>query len=281
MPQNYVEVTIPATVDSGELLGLLPDGEALGAWEAEGVLHLYWPEGRWTPHVLEEMKQALLQLGDVDAASRVTIHSLPDQDWNSLWSMSVEPIRIGRRFRIRQSWNPPDPSFSGLELIIDPKRAFGTGYHVTTQLIVEWLEEHVREGERVLDIGTGTGILAMAALRLGAAAALGIDNDPVALECACENAAVNGFGPEIELRAASLEDLDGETFDTIVANLDRNTVLRLCGRFKDHLRASGRMCLSGLQIEDFSDIAAALAAAGGRIVDRRERDEWMAIEVRF
>jgi ribosomal protein L11 methyltransferase len=281
MSQDYIEVTIPATVDSGELLGLLSDEEALGAWEGDGVLHLYWPEGRWTPRVLEELKQALLRLGQGSAASRVTVHSLPDQDWNALWSMSVEPIRIGRRFRIRQSWNPSDPAFEDLELSIDPKRAFGTGYHASTQLLVEWLEENIRRGEHVLDVGTGTGILAMAALRLGAVAALGIDNDPVAIECARENAALNGFGGEIEFRTASLEELDVGTFDTIVANLDRNTILRLCDRIKDHLSVGGRTCLSGLQIEDLSDLAAALAPDGGRIVERRERDQWMAVEVRF
>jgi len=280
MPQNYVEVTIPALVDSGELLGMLQDGEALGAWEGDGVLHLYWPESRWSSGVLEELKQALSRLGAGGMASHIGVSALPDRDWDALWSMSLEPIRIGR-FRIRQSWNPADPSLEGVDLIIDPKRAFGTGYHATTQLILEWLEDHISGGEHVLDFGTGTGILAMAALRLGAARAVGIDDDPVAIECAGENAAVNNFGPEIDLRTGSLENLDKEKFDIIVANLDRNTVLRLYDRLKDHLVPGGRICLSGLLIEDFADIAVMLATAGGRIVERREREEWMAIEVHF
>jgi ribosomal protein L11 methyltransferase len=281
MPQNYVEVTIPASIDSGELLGILQDGDALGAWEGDGVIHLYWPENRWSPIVLEELKQALSQLGASGIASHVGVATLPDQDWNARWSMSLKPIRIGRRFRIRQSWNPSDPLFEGIELIIDPKRAFGTGYHATTQLILEWLEEHIRGGERVLDLGTGTGILAMAALRLGAAEALGIDNDPVAIECARENAAANDFGSEIELRTGSLEDLEKATFEIIVANLDRNAVLCLCDRLKDYLSSGGRVCLSGLQIEDFADVADALATADGRIIERRGREEWTAIEVQF
>lgn len=281
MSQNYVEITIPATVDSGDLLGILQDGEALGAWEGDGVIHLYWPESRWSPMVLEELKQALSRLGAGGAGSHIGVTTLPDQDWNARWSTVLKPIRIGCRFRIRQSWNPSDPSFEGIELIIDPKRAFGTGYHSTTQLILEWLEVHIHGGEHMLDIGTGTGILAMAALRLGAAQALGFDNDPVAIECARENAAANSFGQELELRTGSLDDLDKATFDIIVANLDRNTVLRLCDRLKDYLSPGGRVCLSGLLIEDFDDIAGLLARADGRIVERRECEEWMALEVHF
>jgi ribosomal protein L11 methyltransferase len=281
MSQDYVEVTIPASVDSGELLGMLQEGEALGAWEGDGVLHLYWPESCWSFGVLEELKKALSCLGAGGMESHIVVSALPDQDWNALWSMSVEPIRIGRRFRIRQSWYPPDPLFDGFELVIDPKRAFGTGYHATTQLIIEWLEEHLSPGAHLLDIGTGTGILAMAALRLGAAKALGIDNDPAAIECAGENAAANNFGPEIELRTGSLAVLANAKFDIIVANLDRNTVLCLYDRLKDCLIPGGKVCFSGLQIEDYSDISGALALVGGRIVERREREEWMAIEVHF
>ncbi len=280
MPQNYVEVTIPATVDAGELLGQL-GVEAIGAWESDGILHIYWPEGCWNPLVLEDLKETLLRLGAGDAVTRLSVRALPDRDWNVLWSSSLVPIRIGRRLRIRQSWNPPDPAFDGIELVIDPKRAFGTGYHDTTQLVLEWLEDHVHGGEHLLDIGTGTGILAMAALRLGAASALGVDNDPVAVECACENAAANRFGPEIAFRTGSLEVLAAEVFDLIVANLDRNTILRFCHDLRTYLRGGGRICLSGLQTEDLPEIASALTTFGGRIVEKRQRGEWLAIAVRF
>ena len=164
--------------------------------------------------------------------------------------------------RIRQSWHAADPEFRGIELVIDPKRAFGTGYHATTQLVVEWLEEHIRGGERVLDVGTGSAILAMTAIRLGAASALGLDNDPVAVECAAEYAALNGFGGELELRVASFEDLDAGKFDVIVANLDIRTLPRLC-EFLKRLMADGAIaCLSGLQEQDYEEVAAALAQAG-------------------
>ncbi len=281
MSRNYIEVTILSSVDSGELLGLLRDDRALGAWEGDGVLHIYWSERDWTPLLLEDLKQALSRMGAGKAGAPLEVQPVPDQDWNARWLQSLKPVHIGRRFRIRQSWYEPDPAFRGFELVIDPKRAFGSGYHATTQLVVEWLEENLRGGEHVLDLGTGTGILAMAAIRLGAAFALGIDEDPVAIECAQENAAANGFGAELKLAAGSLDKVGADCFDLAVANLDRNTILGLCGRLKCTLKKGGRVCLSGLQAEDFDDVAESLAAAGGRILSRLERGEWIALEVHF
>ncbi len=278
---SFIEVAIPLSSGSDELLGLLQDSGVLGAWEEHGVLRVYWPAGLWNERALEELKQGLLRMGKNDAASRVEVSSIPDQDWNSLWSASLAPLRIGRRLRLRQSWHPPDPSFDGVELVIDPKRAFGTGYHATTQLVLEWLEDRIQGKERVLDIGTGTGILAMAALRLGAASALGIDNDPVAIECALENAVANGFGAELELRLAAARDLEQRTFDAIVANLDRNTVLSIVRSLKSCLAPWGWICLSGLLIEDCKEVTQAVSDAGAQVTGRREREEWAALEVKI
>ena len=184
MYPTFIEVSLRTDVDSGELLAMLQDGESLGSWEKDGILHLFWPEDRWNAAALEDLKNVLAQMGTGVRDEDLTVTAVPDQDWNANWAASLQPILLGRRVRVRQSWHAADPEFRGIELVIDPKRAFGTGYHATTQLVVEWLEAHIRGGERVLDVGTGSAILAMTAIRLGAASALGIDNDPVAVECA-------------------------------------------------------------------------------------------------
>ena len=184
MSENYIEAVFCADVDSGEILSMLSGCEELGCWENDGVIHIFWPESRWSSEVLEELRRTLSLFGiDPDVAG-LTVETVPDKDWNATWAASLTPIRLGRRIRIRQSWHSPDEAFNGIELVIDPRRAFGTGHHATTQLVIEWLENHLSGGERVLDAGTGSGILSMAAVRLGAAWALGIDNDPVAVECA-------------------------------------------------------------------------------------------------
>jgi ribosomal protein L11 methyltransferase len=279
MPSDFIEVSVRTRVDSGELLAMLQEGEPLGGWEKDGVLYIYWPEAKWGSKALEDLKRALVRLEGGQREVSLTIRSIPDEDWNATWAASLHPIRLGRRIRIRQSWHCSDAAFDGIELVIDPKRAFGTGHHATTQLVIEWLEGHIHGGERILDVGTGSGILAMAALRLGAVSALAIDNDPAAVECAREYSEANGFGPELELRAASFDDCALDRFDVIVANLDARALPRLCRIMPGLLSVGGLACLSGLQSRDYEEIAQAATSAGLRIHARMEREDWLALVV--
>ena len=111
MDRNFIEVVIGTEIEAGELLGRLDDGEFLGSWEEEGVLHIYWPGDRWEEGVLENLKRVLAGFGIADAD--LSVHTLQDRDWNAAWAASLEPIRLGRNVRIRQSWHPPDPDFEG------------------------------------------------------------------------------------------------------------------------------------------------------------------------
>ncbi len=190
MSRNYIEVRVETGVDSGEILALLEGPAPEGAWEAGGAVHLFWSEESWDAALLDELCGVLARLGSPVRPGKLSVVSVPDQDWNQTWARSLRPVRVGRRILIRQSWNRAEAPPDAVELVIDPRRAFGSGYHATTQLLAEWLEGEVRGGEHVLDVGTGSGILAMVSLRLGAACALGIDNDPVAIECARDYAAV-------------------------------------------------------------------------------------------
>jgi ribosomal protein L11 methyltransferase len=279
MPTNYIEVSFHAEVDSGEILAMLDGGEELGCWEKDGVVHIFWPENQWNSEALEDLQRVLKLSGMDPQSAGLTVQVVPDQDWNATWAASLTPINLGENFRIRQSWHPKDDSFKGIELVIDPKRAFGTGYHATTQLVVEWLEKNIRGGEKVLDVGTGSGILAMAAIRLGALSALGIDNDPVAVECAQEYARVNGFGSELELLAATFEDCAGETYDVITANIDGKTLPMLCPYLPRLLRVNGMACFSGLQQHDLEEITDALLQAGCNIRERKQREEWLSLSI--
>jgi len=279
MKNGYVEVRLRNFPNASELLGILSNQRFLGSWEKDEDFFLYWPEAAWNENVLQELKSALISLGR--GRDLVSISSLPEQDWNEKWAASFQPVRIGKKVRIRQSWNSSDPGFGGVELIIDPKRAFGTGSHATTQMLIEMLEERALDSFRLLDLGTGSGILAMVALRMGAASALGIDIDPDAIECARENAAVNGFGNELKLLAGTLDDVGAERFELVVANLDRNTFLKIGGHVGLHIKSGGKALLSGLQSEDLPDIVPILEESGGTILNTRERDEWIAVEVAY
>jgi ribosomal protein L11 methyltransferase len=279
MRNGYIEVKLHNFPDAAELPGILTGSQPLGSWENGEDFFLYWPETSWNDDVLHALRSALVSLGVGEAIA--AIRFLPEQDWNATWAASIQPVHIGKNVRIRQSWNHSDPGFAGIELIIDPKRAFGSGSHATTQLLIEMLEEHELNSLRLLDLGTGSGILAMVALRLGAASALGIDLDPDAIECARENAALNGFGNELRLITGTLDDVATEQFELVVANLDRNTFLEIGGRLGLPIKTGGKALLSGLLSEDLPDIAPILAESGGTILNRRERDEWIAVEVGY
>jgi ribosomal protein L11 methyltransferase len=208
------------------------------------------------------------------AEPEIVVHSLPDQDWNRQWAQLVKPLRVGQRIVIRPSWETVESNAPPIEIILDPKRAFGTGHHPTTSLLLEWLEKDIQGGESVLDVGTGSGLLAMVALRLGAVRAVGVDTDPDAIECACEYAAVNGFGPELSLQCCSLA-VD-RPYDLVLANLDHRTLLDLA----QPLAAStgGTLLISGLLIEQGEEIVGAFGCAGLYPGRQREREGWLAME---
>ena len=282
MAREWVEVRVAASLDPGELLGMLDDPAVTGAWEENGVVCLYWPGDRWTDASRDALAAVLQRAGQGVPQDIVSVRVVPDRDWNEEWAKSVKPLRIGRRIVIRPSWEPVAVEPGGIELILDPKQAFGTGHHATTRLLLEWLEELIRGGERVLDVGTGSGILAMAAVRLGAASAIGIDNDPVAIDCARGYADLNGFGPELELRTATLSELSGEEsrhVTLVLANLDRRTLLDSVRLLAPYLERGARLLLSGLLTEDRAEIASAFATVGGSVQASREAEGWLALEL--
>jgi ribosomal protein L11 methyltransferase len=279
MGQGWIDVQVQVDMDAGELAGLLNDPWMVGAWQEDGLIHLYWPHERWTSETHQELTALVQRLGADDAS--IAAHVLPDEDWNAAWARSVTPLRVGQRIVIRPSWQSVTVNPSDVELILDPKQAFGTGHHATTQLLLEWLEAHIHGGERMLDVGTGSGILAMVALRLGAASAWGIDHDPVATECARGYAAENGFGPELTLDTSLLTEISGKQFDMIMANLDRRTLLELSAALPRLLQSKGRLIVSGLLSEDRRALREAFSQTGFVSVWERERDGWLAMEFTF
>jgi ribosomal protein L11 methyltransferase len=278
MKHAYIEVRLGTSVDPAELLGMLDSAESLGSCEIDGIMHVYWPAAAWSPARLRDLKRVLTRLGE--DPERVIREILPvsDIDWSERWAESLKLIRVGRRLWIRQSWNHVSLQAGEIELVVDPGRAFGSGYHATTRMLLEWLEERIRGGERILDVGTGSGILAMAALRYGSGSALGIDNDAEAIDCARSNALANGFGPELQLITAPIEDLRPSHFDLVVANLDRRTLLRFPTELLSHVRQGGRLLISGLLPEDADEVLSAFSPAGARLLARNESEEWLALE---
>ena len=278
---EWIQVDVTAAVDSAELLGLLDVPLVMGAWQVGDLLHLYWPAATWGPDNLKSLRSALACLGCEPDNSGVTVNRLPDRDWNAEWARQVRPIRVGP-FVIRPSWHHVELKPGDVELIIDPKQAFGTGHHATTQLLLEWLPELVGPADLVLDVGTGSGILAMAALRLGAQVARGVDNDAVAIDCAKEYAQVNGLDERLSLEVLSAGEEGGnETFvpTLVLANVDRRTLLAVAEPLARYVAQGARLLLSGILPDQRSEIEQAYAAHGAYPAQARERDGWLAMEL--
>jgi len=269
---EWVDVQIRSTLDVGELLGLLDDSAVQGAWQDGHTVHLYWPGQSWSPDHLIQLRLVLRQLDAKGLPEPdIVVQSLPNQDWNKQWA---ESLWVGTRIVIRPSWETVEARNDQIEIILDPKQAFGTGHHPTTRMLLEWLEDLIQGGESVLDVGTGSGLLAMVALRLGANRAVGIDTDPVAIECAREYAVSNRFGSELSLQCGTVTSQSA--FDLVCANLDQQTLLQLADQLA--LCTGQRLLVSGLLLEQRQEIIEVFTRVNLYPGREREGDGWIAIE---
>jgi ribosomal protein L11 methyltransferase len=202
------------------------------------------------------------------------LEELPDQDWGERWKEGLAPLTIGRVF-VRPSWIPAGTPPGLVEVTLDPGMAFGTGTHPTTSLCLAAMSERLAASPRarVLDVGTGSGLLAIAARKLGALVVIGNDNDPIAIRVALENAALNGVEVTFDLR--DVPDQPGP-FDLILANILANTLCELAPAISAQLSPGGVVLLSGILTPQEEEVRGAYAAAGLRPLpggDRRD-GEW-------
>jgi ribosomal protein L11 methyltransferase len=202
------------------------------------------------------------------------LERIEDQDWERSWMDNFQPMRFGRRLWIVPSWHAaPEPE--AVNLLLDPGLAFGTGTHPTTALCLEWLDGQDLGGQHVLDFGCGSGILAIAALLLGAQRAVGTDIDPQALEASRDNAARNGIAAE-RLPLYLPADLPTEAADVLVANILAGPLVSLAPQLAGLVKPGGRLALSGILAEQAAEVRAAYSDAF--ILDpTAEKDGWVRI----
>ncbi|NNF03393.1 MAG: 50S ribosomal protein L11 methyltransferase [Rhodothermales bacterium] len=271
-----IELSIPAPDEVHEILiALLADDEVVGFEQRTGVLAVFMDAGDWSHDRLESLQFRCRGL----AAGRIGIRRIADRNWNEEWEATIRPIRVGR-FVVRPSWaksldvgnRPAGGPDDSIELIIDPKMSFGTAWHESTRLLLRSLPERVSGGDRVLDAGTGTGILAIAALKLGAERAVGFDIDVWSLANAPENAGVNGVHDRFEVRDGTLDVIrESERFDVALANINREALLEMLPGLIKHAPVVG---LSGLLVGDRPRMVARVDELGLVVIDEEEEGEW-------
>ncbi|WP_412068276.1 50S ribosomal protein L11 methyltransferase [Rubrivirga sp. IMCC43871] len=229
----------------------------------------YAPAPRWDGPTTE----AVHGLADAYglAAGAVVVETIADQDWNATWEASLEPVTAGP-FVVAPTWTDV-PDSDAVVLRIDPKMAFGTGYHETTRICLRLLADAVTPDDTVLDVGTGTGVLAIAALRLGAASAVGVDVDPWSVTNGRENADRNGVGDRFEVREGSVEVVTEAGFDLVVCNVIRSIMEPMRADLL-RLSAGGTLVLSGLLATERDRVVAQLSEAGRKLRDEAAENEW-------
>jgi ribosomal protein L11 methyltransferase len=205
-----------------------------------------------------------------------------EEDWAEAWKEHFPVMRVGRRLVIQPTWREYERTRDDVVITLDPGMAFGTGLHPTTRLclagIEAWADEELMGDARVLDVGTGSGILAIAAARFGASYVLGIDTDPVAIETAVANAKANGLAEVIDARTGSLPLPEPAEFHLVVANLIAGLLIDLAPELAATVRPGGRLLAGGVFHERESEVRAAFESAGLRLIGRRDEGDWLALE---
>ncbi len=250
--------------------------------------------------VRQRIEQALWHLGRLRPVGPLTVRTLADEDWATTWKQHYHIQRLGERIVIVPSWLEYTPKPGDVVLHLDPGMAFGTGLHPTTQLCLRQLEHLIQPNSRILDLGTGSGILAIAAAKLGATSVLALDNDPLAVEVAAENVAHNkvqqsvqvalgslgagqqmghwlsgDFGPDAGAATSVPATLSG--FTLICANLIARVLVVLANDLASVLIPGGILLSSGIILEREDEVTRALAASGLELCERHQEGEWIAL----
>ena len=238
--------------------------------ETETGLRAYVREADWDP----EAFAALPYLNSPFWQVSHTVEAQEMQNWNAIWEAAYQPIRVGEQCMVRAPFHPePDPPVP-YDLVIAPKMSFGTGHHQTTWLMLGLLLDLEVAGLSVLDMGSGTGVLAILAACKGAGPVTAIDIDPWCYENCRENAERNGH-PEIEVLEGDASAIKGP-FDLILANINKNVLLADLPVYVQALNPGGTLLISGFYRSDLEDLQAAARALGLQPAGEREKDQWMA-----
>ncbi|MGB9867340.1 MAG: 50S ribosomal protein L11 methyltransferase [Bacillota bacterium] len=269
---RYLEVCVSCGLNEAEqtqhrlaqLLGVMPHQVILEVLPS-GARVKAWVEGHRETRTLEAAR----------ALGELTARWVEEQEWTQYWSSLFVPTSLGKRFLIVPAWQEPPPEEGRLKVYIDPGRAFGTGTHPTTAMCVELLEDTVKPGDSLLDVGTGTGILAIVGARLGARRVWAVDIDGAAIEAARNNVARNGVA--VELRLGSVEAAGDGPWQVVVANLGTQVAQEVLPEVAKRMEKGGWLVWSGTSCERKRELAHAMVESGFVPVRTVEREGWLAV----
>lgn len=268
-----VALRIPIPEAPGEVLVAALAERGFDAFTREGdALVAYGPAAAWDDDARAAVTGWLTAHG---YPAQVEATEIAPENWNARWEASIAPVVAGP-FVVAPTWAEPDDADGRIVLRVDPKMSFGTGHHPSTRLALALLAPRVTQGDRVLDVGTGTGVLAFGALKLGAATALGCDIDHWAVPNAAECAALNGVADRFEVRLGDLDEVPEEGFDLVLANIIRSVLVPMLPELAGKTRPGGTVVLAGLLTIERDRVLAAATTAGLSLVEEAGEGEWWA-----
>ncbi len=247
------------------------------------MLRAYIPDDEGIETTKAELEAALGHMRLMYPMPQPVYRRLNAEDWAEAWKAHYQPLRIGQRLLIRPLWIDVEPAPGDIEIALDPGMAFGTGTHPTTQLCLEALERHSRPALDVLDLGSGSGILAIAAAKLGARKVLALDIDPVAAAATADNARANGVGDKIIAECGGLETVlpSARRFDLAVVNILARVIMQLTeAGLGEIVRPGGAAIFSGIIDTQLAEVEAALRRTGLQPYARHQRGDWVLVEAK-
>ena len=290
--ENVAQMTVPYGIyieDYSDMLEMVPeiahidliDEELLARDRTKGIVHLYISPEQSPAEAVSYLTERLTANG---VPFEVKTALVKEEEWATAWKEFYHPTHLGEKLVVCPSWESYDKAEHEIVMTLDPGMAFGTGTHHTTRLCCELLEKVVRPGDSLLDMGTGSGILSIAALLLGAKRAVGVDIDAVAVRTARENAEMNHFTePAFTaycgdlVRDTTLAEKIGGEYDVIAANIVADVIIALSPAIRRHLKQGGTLVASGIIEPRKEEVVEALEAQGLTLAEERIQDGWCAL----
>jgi ribosomal protein L11 methyltransferase len=284
---EWLEVSVTADNEAAEAVA-----EVLSRYARHGVVIETGPEGwRAGPVIVRaylvaddqlrvnkrHIEEALWHLGQIWPVPAPSFRSVAEADWAEAWKEQLKVLHVGQRIVIRPSWLDYTPKLKDIVIDLDPGMAFGTGLHPTTQLCLEAQEKLVGAGAEVLDLGTGSGILAIAAAKLGARLVTAVDNDPIAVKTARDNVAINGVQEIVSVLDGSLRNVS-QSYDLVMVNILAQVIVEMLQEgLATRVRPRGKAVTAGIIADYESEVVAALERKGLALTERQHRGDWICL----
>ena len=271
---SYTKLSVHATEEQGEIISAYLADFPFDSFDYDGeFLNAYAPHNS-----MEEFRQEVESMLEGEGFLDYFFEDIEAQNWNASWESDFEEVEVRGEVLIRAPFHQEHPDYRGMEVIIQPKMSFGTGHHSTTQLMIESLLDGEVEGKHLLDMGSGTGVLAIVAAKLGAENVLAVEIDDMAEESVRENIELNGVAEKVESICGDARAINGRKFDIVLANINRNILLADMEAYDKTLDIGGRLVMSGFLEEDVEILVQKATSLGYKLINHRTNEGWQALE---